>query len=58
MVGDHDAKADDVSVRLPPLHIVEEDGVNIGTAGVGLNVTSVVAVVVHTPIAGLVALSV
>jgi hypothetical protein len=53
VAGDHVAAADEVIVRLPPLHIAVTDGVSTGTAGVGLMLTTVVAVVVHVPLVAL-----
>jgi hypothetical protein len=56
--GDHVAAADDVIVRLPPLHILAVDGLTVGVAGEAFRLTTVVAVVVQVPVAGLVALNV
>ena len=53
VVGDQVAAAEEVIVRLPPLHIDDDAGVNTGAAGTGFNVTTVVAVVVHVPLVAL-----
>jgi len=47
--GDHVAAADEVIVRLPPLHIALTEGVSTGAAGTGFTVTTAVDVVVHVP---------
>jgi hypothetical protein len=53
VTGDQVAAAEDVIVRLPPLHIAVTDGVSTGAVGSGFTVTMVVAVVVQVPFVAL-----